>query len=584
MVKKSRSNPFLFSLRSSLVTAFLLLMFLAIAGRLFYLQVVMGSQIRQAAQAQHSIYKKLLPSRGEIKLVDQVSQETVPVATNIEKYLAYAVPQEIQNPKSTADNLARVLNLSPEEVLSKISDTSRKYVPIKRQLTETEQRQVEDLKLPGIFFDAEETRSYPQKELLSQTLGFVGYNQSSQNQKVGLYGLERYFQDELAGRPGELWQERGLGGEWIFGGQRDFQPAENGVNLVLTIDKNIQFKAESVLKDTVEKNSADSGSVLVINPSTGAVLAMAGYPTFDPNEYNKQTDPKVYMNENVTGSYEPGSVFKPLTMAAAINEGKVTPDTTYVDTGEVKVDNFTIKNFDKKARGIQTMTQVLENSLNTGVIFAKEQIGNKTFFDYVKKFGFGKLTGIELPEAKGNLDNLRANIAVSFDTATFGQGITVTPIQLIQAFTAIANQGKMMKPYLVQSKIYPDGRVENTKSQEVGQVISDKTANTVAAMMVNVIESGHGKKAGVPGYYIAGKTGTAQVAGKDGKYEENNNIGSFIGFGPVEDPKFLMLVRVNHPRSVNWAETTAAPAFGEIARFILNYYQVPPTRNLEPNK
>ena len=582
MVRKSRPSPF--GSRSSLVTAFLLLLFLIILARLFYLQVIMGSQIRVLAQAQHSIYKKLLPSRGEIKLVDQVSQETVPLATNIEKYLAYAVPQEIVNPKNTAASLAGVLGLSPEDVLAKISDTSRKYVPIKKQLTEDEQRKVEDLKLPGIYFDAEETRSYPQNELLSQVLGFVGYNQDNQTQKVGLYGLERNFQSELAGKPGELKQERGLGGEWIFGGERDFQPAEDGVNLVLTIDRTIQFKAESVLKDAVEKNSADSGSVLVINPSTGAILAMAGYPNFNPNEFNKQTDPKVFMNENVTGNYEPGSVFKPLTMAAAINEGKITPDTTYIDTGEVKVDNFTIKNFDKKARGLQTMTQVLEQSLNTGVIFAKEQIGNKTFFDYIKKFGFGKLTGIELPETKGNLDNLKANIAASFDTATFGQGITITPIQLIQAFTAIANQGKMMKPYLVQSKIYSDGRVENTKPQEVAQVISEKTANTVAAMMVSVIESGHGKKAGVPGYYIAGKTGTAQVAGKDGKYEDNNNIGSFIGFGPVENPKFLMLIRVDHPRSVNWAETTAAPAFGEIAQFILNYYQVPPTRNLDSGK
>ncbi len=582
MVRKSRPSPF--GSRSSLVTAFLLLLFLIILARLFYLQVVVGSQIRVLAQAQHSIYKKLLPSRGEIKLVDQVSQETVPLATNIEKYLAYAVPQEIQNPKSTAASLAEVLGLAPEDVLAKISDTSRKYVPIKKQLTEDEQRKVEDLKLPGIYFDAEETRSYPQNELLSQVLGFVGYNQDNQTQKVGLYGLERSFQNELAGKSGELKQERGLGGEWIFGGERDFQPAEDGVNLVLTIDRTIQFKAESVLKDAVEKNSADSGSVLVVNPSTGAILAMAGYPNFNPNEFNKQTDPKVFMNENVTGNYEPGSVFKPLTMAAAINEGKITPDTTYIDTGEVKVDNFTIKNFDKKARGLQTMTQVLEQSLNTGVIFAKEQIGNKTFFDYIKKFGFGKLTGVELPETKGNLDNLKANIAASFDTATFGQGITITPIQLIQAFTAIANQGKMMKPYLVQSKIYSDGRVENTKPQEVAQVISEKTANTVAAMMVSVIESGHGKKAGVPGYYIAGKTGTAQVAGKDGKYEDNNNIGSFIGFGPVENPKFLMLIRVDHPRSVNWAETTAAPAFGEIAQFILNYYQVPPTRNLDAGK
>ncbi len=534
------------------------------------------------AQAQHSIYKKLLPSRGEIMIVDQQSQEAVPLAANIEKYLVYAVPQEVQNPKNTAESLATVLGMKPEEVLVKVTGLDRKYVPIKKQLTDDERQKVEELKLPGIYFDAEESRSYPQKNLLSQVLGFVGYG--SDSKKAGLYGLERFFENDLAGKAGELRQEKGVGGEWIYGGQRDYQPAEDGVNLVLTIDRTIQFKAESVLRDTVQKHGADSGSILVVNPSTGAILAMAGSPDFDPNEYNKQTDPKVFLNETTTGNYEPGSVFKPLTMAAVINEGKITPDTTYTDTGEVVIDKYTIKNSDKKAHGIQTMTQVLEKSLNTGVIFAKEQIGNKIFFDYIKKFGFGKATGIELPETKGNLDNLKANIAASFHTAAYGQGITVTPLQLVQAFTALANQGKMMKPYLVQSKIYPDGKTQNTKPQELAQVVSDKTANTVAAMMVSVVENGHGKKAAVPGYYIAGKTGTAQVAGKDGKYDENNNIGSFIGFGPVENPKFLMLIRVDHPRDVTYAETTAAPAFGEMAQFILNYYQVPPTRKIDQPK
>jgi cell division protein FtsI/penicillin-binding protein 2 len=189
------------------------------------------------------------------------------------------------------------------------------------------------------------------------------------------------------------------------------------------------------------------------------------------------------------------------------------------------------------------------------------------------------VTGIELSEAKGNLDNLKADIKVNFHTASFGQGISVTPIQLIQAFTSVANGGKMVKPYLVQSKIFPNGKVENTKTKVVAEVISESAANVVSAMMVNVVENGHGKRAAVPGYFIAGKTGTAQVPKKDGRgYEENNNIGSFIGFGPVESPKFLMLVRIDHPRTVDFAESTAAPAFGELAKFILNYYQVPPSR------
>ncbi len=566
----------LFNRRSSLVTAFLLLAFGLIVFRLFDLQILGGRYAKQKADAQHSIYRKLLPSRGEIKLIDRTSGEVFSVAANLKSYLAYAVPQNMENPQSAARALAPVLQMDEEEILSKITQTEKKYVPLKKQLSEEEQQKIKALDLAGIYFDSEDTRYYPDKTLLSQTLGFVGFKDSK---KAGMYGLERYFEDELAGRAGELVAEKDAGGAWIFGAKRQEHPAEDGVDLILTVDKNIQFQAESVIKDTVVTNGADSGSVIIADPKTGAILAIANYPDFDPNAYSKVENPKVFSSEAVSGSYEPGSIFKPLTMAAAVNEGRVSPDTTYTDTGSVVIDNYTIKNSDNRGHGLQTMTEVLEKSLNTGVIFAKDQIGNAKFHEYVKKFGFGEPVGIELPEAKGNLDNLKANIEVNYDTATFGQGISVTPMQMIQAFTALANQGKIMQPYIVQSKIYPDGRSENAEPKVVREAITPKTANTVSAMMVNVIENGHGKKAGVPGYYLAGKTGTAQVPKKDGRgYEENNNIGSFIGFGPVEDPKFLMLVRVDHPRDVNFAETTAAPAWGKLAQYLLNYYHMVPSR------
>ncbi len=568
----------LFAKRSSLLTAFLVLFLSIIVVRLFSLQIVHGGQARLAADAQHSIYKKLLPSRGEIKLADKFNLTTMPVAANLKSYSVYAVPQDIINPPATAAALASVLELDSKEVLEKITQPGKKYVPLKKQLSDELQQKIKDLKLSGVYFDSEDARYYPEKSFLSQTLGFVGYKG---DKKVGLYGLEKYFETDLAGSSGELLTEKDTTGAWIFGSKRQENPAQDGVDLILTIDKNIQFKAESVLKDAVDKNGADSGTVVVLDPKTGAVLAMANYPSFDPNLYNKVENPKDFTNDAVTSNYEPGSIFKPITMAAAINEGKITPDTTYTDTGSVVIDNYTIKNSDEKAHGVQTMTQVLEQSLNTGVIFAKEQIGNAKFYEYLKKFGFGQPTGIQLPELKGNLDNLKANIAVNYHTATFGQGISVTPLQIVEAFTALANGGKMMKPYIVQSKIYPDGRTENIEPKVVSEVITPKTAGMVAAMMVNVVENGHGKKAAVPGFYIAGKTGTAQVPKKNGRgYEENNNIGSFIGFGPVEDPKFLMLVRVNHPRDVKFAEVTAAPAWGELAQFILNYFHVPPTRPL----
>jgi cell division protein FtsI (penicillin-binding protein 3) len=573
MVNSHTTN---FHKRIVILTVFLLLGFLAVVYRLVVLQVVSADYYQALGSGRRTIIQKLLPTRGEIKISDKFSSTPYTVATTIEKPLVYAIPQQIKDAAETAQRLGPVLKLEPAEIQPKLLETSKKYVPLKKQLTDEEVEQIQALGLAGIAFDAEVTRFYPENELLSQVLGFVGYKG---NDKVGLYGLEANFETVLKGAPGTLSQERAGGGAYIYGTPRNVTFAQDGDNLLLTIDKTLQFKAESILKNAVTVNEADSGSMVIVEPKTGAILALANYPGFNPNAYAKVEDPALYSNKAVTGNYEPGSVFKPLTMAAAINEGKVTPETTYTDTGQILIDTYTIRNADTKAHGVQSMTQVLQESLNTGIIFAKEQIGNDMFLEYIKKFGFGKKTGVELPETPGNIKNLESKIKVNFHTASFGQGINVTPLQLVQAYTALANGGKMMKPYIVQARISPEGAVTKTEPESRGQVISEKTASTISAMLVNVVERGHGKKAGVPGYYIAGKTGTAQVPKKDGKgYEENNNIGSFVGYGPVEDPKFLMLVRVNHPRAVTYAETTAAPAFGEMAQFILNYYNIPPTR------
>lgn len=564
------------SKRTAVVTVFLLLLFFGVALRLFFLQAVGGRTARMLAEDQHSIFTKLLATRGEIKITDKFSEEPIAVATNIKKPLVYAVPSDIRDPLETAIKLAAILKMPEGEIQKKFEGKTRKYVPIKRQITDKQQEEIKALKLFGINFDYEEVRVYPEGNLLSQVVGFVGFKDQH---KEGLYGLERYFEKELAGKNGQAVQEADAKGAWVFGATRDITLPIDGVNLILTIDKSIQFKAESVIKEAVQKHGADSGSVIVINPDSGAVLAMAGFPDFNPNEYSKTEEPKIFLNQITVGAYEPGSVFKPLTMAMSLNEGKITPETTYDDKGFVEIDGYTIKNSDLKAHGKQTMTEVLEKSLNTGAIFAKEQIGNEKFYEYVKKFGFGKSTGIELLEHKGNLDNLKLNIKINYHTASFGQGISVTPVQLIQAFTVIANGGKMIKPFVVKAKVSADDKAEETVLPQSEQIISEKAANTVAAMMVSVVESGHGKRAGVKGYYIAGKTGTAQIPKKDSKgYEPDATIGSFVGFGPVEDPKFLMLVRIDHPRDVQFAESTAAPAFGEIAQFILSYLNIPPSR------
>ncbi|OGE83636.1 MAG: hypothetical protein A3B10_00540 [Candidatus Doudnabacteria bacterium RIFCSPLOWO2_01_FULL_44_21] len=554
-----------------------ILIFLGLIGlRLFILQVLNHSYYEALSDNQHGSETTLLAKRGEIYLTEAKSDSAVLVATNITKNLVYANQKVITDPDNTAARLAPLLEMSKFDVALKLSGDSS-YTILKKQLSDEISAQILALKIPGIYLEPEEIRFYPQKSLASQVIGFLGFQG---DQRLGQYGIEGKFEKQLAGSSGIQGIEKDAAGRWITFVDRLFVPSQDGDDIYLTLDPAIQFNAQEALKKSVETHQADSGSVVVINPKTGAILAMASFPDFDPNSYNKVDDISVYSNLTLSLDYEPGSVFKPITMAAALNEGKVTPETTYEDLGVVQVDDKQIKNSDGEAHGTQNMTQVLEQSLNTGAIFAEQQVGNKTFKEYVKKFGFGKSVEMALPgQVAGNLDNLNKRGDVFFATAAFGQGITVTPIQLIQAFTAIANGGKMVKPYIINKIVHPDQTEEITDKAKETQVIDSKTAATLSAMLVNVVENGHGKRAAVGGYYLAGKTGTAQVAYKDRVgYDPNRNIGTFIGFGPVDNPQFLMLVRIDNPKDVKFAESTAAPTFGQIAEFILNYLQIPPSR------
>ena len=543
---------------------------------MFTLQVLDRELYENQAASQHEFERSILPRRGEIYLTGATSNPLL-VATNISKNLVFAVPREIEDTELVAKDLATILELEEQVIIDKIKSGSRSYVPLKKQLTDETSEKIKELGLPGIQLEPETIRLYPEKNLGSHVLGFLGYQG---NKRAGQYGIEGKFEKKLAGTEGLMGSEKDVAGRWITLATRSLTPAQDGDDIYLTLDAAIQYKAQEVLKKTVAKHGAESGSVIVLNPKTGAVLALANYPDFDLNEYNKISDPGIYSNKSLSADYEPGSVFKPITMAAALNEGKVNPETTYEDTGSVTVDDRTIKNSDLKANGVQTMTQVLEKSLNTGMVFVESKLGHEAFRKYIKKFRFGSPLGIELPsEAKGDTDNLNRRGDIWYATGSFGQGITVTPLQLITAYTAIANEGKLMKPYVVDRIVHPDKTEEKTFPDELETVLDPKTAAKVSAMLVNVVESGHGQKAAVNGYYIAGKTGTAQVPYKDRSgYDPTKNIGSFVGFGPVDNPAFLMLVRIDHPKDVRFAESTAAPAFGEIASFILNYLQIPPSR------
>lgn len=544
--------------------------------RIFYISVIQHKFYVAQAQNQHDYFQTLVPNRGDIFISDKATEKEYTVATDLKKDLVYAVPSSIKDPKAVAAELSKIVGISAEEIEGKISDPSKHYVVIQKQISDDVSAQIKKSKIQGIAIDQETTRYYPEGEYLAQVLGFIGYTNKGDD-KVGLYGLEKYFNKDLAGQAGSVSGEADLHGNWISGSDRNLVQQKDGASLVLTIDRSIQFKAETVLKDTVEKHGADSGSIIVADPKTGAILAMANYPEFNPNEYGKASTPADYLNSATMKSYEPGSTMKAVTMATALDLGLVSPQTTYEDTGVVEIGGYKIKNSDGKANGNQRMIDVLDKSLNTGAIFVEEKIGNDRFKKSLDNFGFGKPTEIELQEGVGDLSNLKSNSDINYYTASFGQGITVTPIQMLQAYMVMANGGKLMQPYIVDREIESDGTVIKTQPKMVRQVISAQAASAISGMLVDVVENGHGKKAAVKGYWIAGKTGTAQVA-ESGKYVANDNIGSFIGYGPVEDPKFVMLIKVDHPRDVSFAESTAGPAFGNIAQFILNYYQIPPTR------
>lgn len=545
--------------------------------RLFFISVGQHSTYSIAADSQHGYYQKITPSRGSIFITDKYSPNPYPVATNAHKDLIYAVPGKITDPYGTASILAKILSLDQKEIYEKITTSTKNYLPLKKLLSEEESKAISESKLLGIYLDQENIRYYPEGEFLSQVLGFLGFTDTSADEKIGVYGLEKALQKELAGTPGEITTQTDLKGNWITGSKRDFTPAIDGISLKLTIDRAIQFKTETVVRETVQKHSADSGSIIIADPKTGAIIAMANYPSFDPNNYGKAKDPQVYSNAASLESYEPGSTMKTVTMAAGIDLALVSPTTTYNDTGVVEVAGHKIRNSDGKAQGVVAMTEVINQSLNTGAVFVQQQIGNKRFAEYVSKFGFGKKTGIEIQEAAGNIQNLSRGQQIDFYAASFGQALAATPLQMLQAYMPLANKGKLMQLHLIAAKILPSGEEQKISPKELSQIVSAQTASQISAMLVGNVEKGHGKRAGVKGYFIGGKTGTAQVA-SGGVYVQNDNIGSFVGYGPIEDPKFVMIVNVSRPRDVSFAEVTAAPAFGELAEFMLNYYGIAPTR------
>jgi cell division protein FtsI/penicillin-binding protein 2 len=548
---------------------------LGLVARLFYWQIYAAAPLQKQLNAQHTLDEQVPARRGSI-----YDRNGDLLAGNLSVDYLYADLTQIKQPEQVAARLAPVVGESAENLRSLLtpSEPNRVYVRLLggRKLTPEQSEAVRSLHIPGIFLEPTTKRVYPEDQLAAHVLGFVD------GESQGWYGVEGQYAAEVGGRPGHLRAERDTAGNEIGFGPREFEPPVDGSDLVLTIDRTIQYIAERELDRAIVEHKAAGGTVIVMQPHTGALLAMASRPTFDPNRYEEYADhPEVFANPAVSLQYEPGSTFKIVTMAAALNEKLVTPETTYLDTGVFNVGGYALHNWDGKANGVTTMTQLLEKSSNVGAATVAFKLGRERFYRYVSLFGFGKPTGIDLQgEVAGTVKDPSARGWGEVDLATnaYGQGISVTPIQMITAAAAVANGGILMRPYVVDRIVDPaSGKVvRQTQPQIVRQVIGRDTAATLLRMLVSAAENGETRGYLIPGYHVAGKTGTASIP-VNGAYDPNLTIASFVGIVPANDPQFVVLVKIDKPTDEPWGSLIAKPAFSAIAEELTRYLKIRPT-------
>jgi len=553
----------------------------AVIVRLFFLQILERKMYEAQAFGQQVDFTKIVGPRGQIFCENSQetkgnvgSGEVKSFAINKDSWTLAVDPKNIKDKASFAEKLSPYITLTKDEILAQIN-TQSSYVVLKKEIPSQEADKIRALNIKGLSWENNPERFYPQGVMASQVLGFLG------GSATGQYGVEGFYEDILKGKTGIEQEQTGL--DSIF--SNNTQESLNGSDIYLTIDYNIQFQAETLLKQEKIKNDIDSGQIIVIKPDTGRILALANYPNFNPNQFSQESNLRIFQNSIVQKLFEPGSIMKPFTMAAAINEGKITPETTYVDTGVVTFGSQSIHNFGMEKYGKKTMTQVLESSINTGVVFAEQQIPHKTFFDYIEKFGFTQKTKVDLQgEVSSRNELLKNGPDVEFATASFGQGIELTPIQIVKGFCALANGGRLVKPYIVERIVSSSGEIY-TKPEISSQIISQQTASKVTTMLISVVDNGFGSVSKIPGYYIAGKTGTAQIPLENGRgyMPDNNTIQSFVGFGPALNPQFLILVKLDNPK-VPKSSLSAVPVFKQLANYIINYWQIPPDYDVNAKK
>lgn len=559
--------------RLKLIQYGILAFFLLIILRLFQIQVLNHGKYLAQARDQHWQVKDIPSKRGDIKTSDGYS-----VATTSTIYTLYIEPHLVKDSEKVIEELSKIITSKTKDDIRNSYFSATRWVMISNDLSLEQKMKIEEnesIDIRALHFEEDYRRYYPEDRMLSQVLGFVG--KDDDGRKLGYYGLEQYYDGDLVGQNGMSYLEQSASGNPILWGGEERIESIDGSTLLLTIDRNIQYFAERRLKEGVEKYGARSGTVIVVNPMTGAILSMANYPDYSPAIYEldiKDLDLAV-RNSAISAVYEPGSVMKAITMASAVDLGLVTPETTMLDDGPKWYSGYKVDNWDGKHHGTETMTSILQHSNNIGISWVGMKIGGNSLMDYFKNFGFGTKLGIDLNGEESGLiyqsDGLK-DIEVA--NAAFGQGLSVTPLQMVMSFASICNGGKLMQPYVVQ-KILSGSKETVAEPTVINRPISEKTSEVMTKMLTDAVSGGEAKFFVSKKYYVAGKTGTAQVPVRGG-YDATRTNATFIGYFPTYK-NFVMLVKLEEPTSPSgYASETAVPLWMNLAENIANYYGLAP--------